>query len=756
MKCPLEIGQIHQCFINLSYAFIAQQFCYDKPNIGRVIIMLELKTLFVTSFCIVMVMCLLNFLTWRANKNTPGTLPLVFYPIFILLALALFKFHNHEHGYENYALSLGYLLLFSASVIQAVALCRFFKFQHISLTLFLIATTWLSVTFNWFLFGDNNLHARILIYDLQRIIEGVFLSYLFIRVALKRYPNASIIYLIHCCLLMGVFSLRTFLLKDLSGEEIIKDGWFSAAVLFIGILTPMFYATGLAVLCNERRSENLKSLTEKAQKDAELRGLFLSTMSHEIRTPLNGILGSAQLIMNQLSDPKGKPYCEAIIHSAESLNFLVTQVLNYATVDQSTSALYEEDVELEPWLKNICLLSSPIAEQKRLKFELNVNLPDKSCYYFDQERLRQVLSNLINNAIKFTDQGSVKIQVDLLHSKTLEHTLRFSVQDSGPGIEDDDIEYLTEPYVQTSSGKKKGGTGLGLAISSRILAKLGSVLEIESEIGKGSTFSFNLTIGLGELSLVEQRHKSKQYLTGLNILLVEDLPLNQKIAIELMAMDEHKVKLADTGKNAIELLQQHKFDVILLDMNLPDISGQTVLRELQTISHLNSSTPILAFTASLSKSETDEYESLGIKDVVAKPIKQEKLRQAITNSQKGYLPISTVELKPLLYDVVAAHSLATSFNEDELSSVYNEFVLSARSKLNRCQEIEATDQDQCIKILHRQASTALQLGFNLYGLELKKLERRLLDKKTPLEFTEAIEIWQQSLAQYLKHVRSML
>lgn len=149
----------------------------------------------------------------------------------------------------------------------------------------------------------------------------------------------------------------------------------------------------------------------------------------------------------------------------------------------------------------------------------------------------------MGNAIKFTDYGSVKIQVDLVLEKQLEHTIKVSVKDSGPGIENDEIAYLTEPYVQSSAGKEKGGTGLGLAITSRLLEKLGSRLEIASQLGTGSVFSFSVTFAIGELSLVEQRHQTKDYLTGLDVLLVEDLDLNQKLPLNLWPMMSIKLSL---------------------------------------------------------------------------------------------------------------------------------------------------------------------------------------------------------------------
>ncbi|MDP2636698.1 MULTISPECIES: ATP-binding protein [unclassified Pseudoalteromonas] len=717
--------------------------------------MLDSATLYYASAAMMAVMTLLNYLTWRTSKNTPGTLIYIFYPMMMFAAVGSFALHGYLNNIAS--ISIANSLFFCSSIIHALAIRQFFADKSAGFKVFSAITALFAVMMIVLAFNESSLRSRILLSDLQHILEAIFLLYLFIKYGYKSYPNGSIVYILILTIITFVFTGRTLLMGDINTAKLLSGNWFSITLFINGVIAPMFYATGMALLCNERREQNLNQLTEKAQKDLEIRGLFLSTISHEIRTPLNGILGSAQLMMNQSSDPRDKPYCEAIINSAESLNLLVDKVLDYASLDQHNEALYEEDVEFKTWLHNLCLLLSPLAEQKRLHFELVYNLPEQACYYCDQQKLRQIIINLMGNAIKFTDKGEVKICVDLVKEQQLEHTIRISVVDSGPGIEADEIEYLTEPYVQSSAGKEKGGTGLGLAITSRLLDKLGSHLDITSELGKGSSFSFDINLTLGELSLVEQRHQSKEYLTGLDILLVEDLDLNQKIAIEFMADDEHKIKLARDGQSAITLMKQHHFDVVLLDMNLPDLTGQEVLKTLKGIEHKNQRTPVLAFTASLSPDEIKEYFSLGIKDIVGKPIKQQKLRQALSDSQNNQTPIIAVELSDVLYDETAAETLTSSFSDDEVSSIYNEFVLSARNKLVRAQQLLDEDKEQCIKLLHRQASTALQLGFNRYGAELKKIERRLLDNKPLKEpLSDVIVLWQDSLEQYLKHVRSEL
>jgi len=542
------------------------------------ILMLDSFTLFFASIAIMIVMTFLNFLTWRTNKNTPGTLLYIFYPVLLLGATIGFTLVAKSH--DLIIINIASFMMFSASIIHCLSLSQFLNYHGISFKLLCSLTLFSMAMLLYYSFITPLLTQRVLASDLQHIAEAVFLLYIFIKYARKSYPNGSIVYTTILTLVLFSFIGRSLFISNIYQQNLLESGWFSLLLFLNGIVAPMFYASGMALLCNERREQNLNQLADKAQKDLEIRGLFLSTISHEIRTPLNGILGSAQLVMNQTSDTRNRAYCEAIINSTESLNLLVDKVLDYASLDQSDEALYEEDIEFKTWLHNLCLLLTPLAEQKQLKFELICHLPEKSCYYCDQQKLRQIIINLVGNAIKFTDYGSVIIQVDLIAEKQLEHTIKISVIDSGPGIESSEIEYLTEPYVQSSVGKEKGGTGLGLAITSRLLEKLNSQLKITSQLESGSIFSFTVTFALGELSLVELRHKTKDYLTDLNVLLVEDLDLNQKIAIEFMADDHHKIKLAKDGKTAIELMQSHHFDVVLLAMNLPDLTGQEVLKHL--------------------------------------------------------------------------------------------------------------------------------------------------------------------------------
>ena len=716
--------------------------------------MLDLNTLYLISGLVITLAWLISFQVWRENKDIAGVFTNLLLPSTMLLGLISYSLFLYQ--IFDIKAGIASIIVLAASMLSVYVLQRFFAFNCFLVKAFYLATTCCIIMFAWYTFAEPSIHSRLFIFNLQRILEGLTLLWIFFHISRSDHQFARQIYFCHAAIFIVIYPLRCYFLLPLDDQAIFSHSWFAIGALVTGIISPLFYAIGMMYLCSEKRAKHFALLRDKAQQDAELRGLFLSTMSHEIRTPLNGIMGSAQLILNQSPSSQVKPYCEAIINSTESLNLLIGKVLDYARLEQNSEAIKEEDVELGPWLENLCLLYRPLAEQKRIKFILNNNLPNNACYYFDQQSVRQVLINLLGNAIKFTDSGQVSLTVDITGTSQLEHTLKFTVSDSGPGIAKSDIEQLKEPYVQSDAGKAKGGTGLGLAISERLLNKMKSELNIHSELGHGSSFNFVVHFSLGELSLVEHPKSNTETLTGLSVLLVEDLPLNQKLAIEFMAMDQHNVSLADTGKQALEKLSQNRYDLVLLDMILPDFSGLEVIKKLAKLDHLNKKTPILAFTASLSPNEVKEYLAVGIKDIVGKPLKLEKLRQAIFNSQHQTLNQADQAIDDVLFDTEAANSLNASFSQTEFNAIYDDFIMSLREKLSRCESGYEKQTEETIKILHRLASTALQLGFNRFGLALKNSERELLNNNIVFDTVMLKALWQETLADYLEHAKKQL
>lgn len=716
--------------------------------------MLDLNTLYVVGGVILLLSWFISFQVWRDNKNVDGAFTNLLLPSLMLIALINYSLYLYR--IVDIKAGIASLIVLICSILSIHILQRFFAINSAIIKLFNLITVCCIIMFSWYTYGESDVHNRLVIFNFQRFLEGAVMLWVFASIDTSNHRFAKHIYYCHAAIFIIIYPLRTYYLVPLEASDIFSDIWFAIGAMVTGIISPLLYALGMAYLCSERKALHFSKLKDKAQQDAELRGLFLSTMSHEIRTPLNGIMGSAQLILNQSPNAKVKPYCEAIINSSESLNLLIGKVLDYARLEQNTESGTEEDIELTPWLENLCLLYRPLAQQKRIDFQLNNQLPNKACYYFDQQSVRQVLINLLGNAIKFTDSGQVTLTVEVLEKAPLEHKLRFTVIDSGPGIAESEIAQLKEPYVQSDAGKLKGGTGLGLAISERLLNKMNSELKIASTLGLGSQFSFDIRFSLGELSLVEQSKVNADTLTGLNVLLVEDLPLNQKLALEFMAMDQHNVTLASTGQEAIEMVKTGVFDLILLDMNLPDFSGQEVVKKLANSQHTNSQTPILAFTASLSPDEVKEYLTLGIKDIVGKPIRLEKLRQAIFNSQQKAYIQTNQQVDDVLFDSAAANSLSASFAQEEFNAIYDEFIMSLRDKLARCENDFEKQTDETIRILHRLASTALQLGFNRFGLALKQSERDLLNNRLVFDSEKLKKLWQESLSNYLEYARQQL
>jgi hypothetical protein len=708
--------------------------------------MLELNTLYMVSSMVVLLSWLISFQVWQEHKDINGTLINLLIPTVMLIGLMIYALYFFN--FTNVKASIASQVVFVCSILSIYVLHRFFSISSTVLKIYYVSSLCCLIIFVWYSYAEPNLHNRIFIFNVHKILEGLTLLWVFNNVDSTNHRFAKYVYYCHALIFIGVYSLRSYYIIPLEEAQISSNPWFGIGALITGIISPLFYAIGMSYLCSEKRAKHFSILREKAQQDAELRGLFLSTMSHEIRTPLNGIMGSAQLILSQSSNKSVNSYCEAIINSSESLNLLIGKVLDYARLEQTTDAAVEEDVELSSWLKNVCLLYIPLADQKHITFKLTNTLSKQACYYFDQQSVGQVLINLLGNAIKFTESGNVELSIEVMDTAPLEHTLRFSVTDTGPGIAQSELSKLKEPYVQGDKGKAKGGTGLGLAISERLLNKMNSELKIVSEIGAGSCFSFDINLSLGELSLVEQATKSPEILTGLSVLLIEDQPLNQKIAIEFMAMDQHNVSLASSGHEALEKLSNTVFDVVLLDMNLPDLTGQEVIKTLNLQNHANKHTPILAFTASLSPNEVKEYLSLGVKDIVGKPIKLDKLRYVLYNSQQPTTSQSVQPINDPLFDLSAVKNLSTSFNQDELNGIFDEFIMSLENKLEYCQANYEHDTKETIQTLHRLTNTALQLGFNRFGIALKQTEQDLRNHNLSFHSADLKKLWQESLLRY--------
>ena len=354
---------------------------------------------------------------------------------------------------------------------------------------------------------------------------------------------------------------------------------------------------------------------ERASRD---KTTFISTISHELRTPLNGIVGLSRILLDTELTAEQEKYLKTIHVSAVTLGNIFNDIIDMDKMERRKVQLDNQPVDFTSFLADLENLSALQAQQKGLRFNLEPTLPLPHQVITDGTRLRQILWNLISNAVKFTQQGQVTVRVrydegDMLH---------FEVEDSGIGIPQDELDKIFAMYYQVKDshgGKPATGTGIGLAVSRRLAKNMGGDITVTSEQGKGSTF----TLTIHAPSVAEEVHdafdEDDMPLPALNVLLVEDIELNVIVARSVLEKLGNSVDFAMTGKAALEMFKPGEYDLVLLDIQLPDMTGLDISRELTKRYPREDLPPLVALTANVLK-DKQEYLNAGMDDVLSKPL----------------------------------------------------------------------------------------------------------------------------------------
>jgi len=407
-----------------------------------------------------------------------------------------------------------------------------------------------------------------------------------------------------------------------------------------GIETRITLLIDLSDLKQKEKALEIEKI--KAEEATKMKSEFLANMSHEIRTPMNGIIGMTHLALQTKLDKKQRSFIEKIGSSSKNLLTIINDILDFSKAEAGKLHIEKIDFLMTKVIKDLKNIINLKIKEKGLTFNFSCDNKSEKVFFGDPLRLGQILINLTNNAIKFTEHGSVSIEVNLLENDRV----RFSIVDTGIGIKKEKISTLFEAFTQAdgSTTRKYGGSGLGLSISKQLIELMNGELWVESEVGVGSKFIFEIELPKGDINNIaikENRDlETITSLSGSQILLVEDNIINQEIIIGLLESSGIKIDIANNGKEAVLLYESNSYELILMDLQMPIMDGYEATK---IIREKDKEIPIIALTANAMKEDSQRTKNAGMNEHLNKPLDVEKLYETLL--KYIYKKVDILEIK---------------------------------------------------------------------------------------------------------------
>lgn len=401
---------------------------------------------------------------------------------------------------------------------------------------------------------------------------------------------------------------------------------------------------------NEAQAQMIEA-RDNAEKAARAKSEFLATMSHEIRTPMNGVLGMTELLMNTSLSAKQYRFADTIRRSGEALLAIINDILDFSKIDAGKLEIQHTVFDLRQLIEDVASFFAEAAQRKHIELVCNFPPSEHAAYRGDPDRIRQILMNLVGNALKFTDHGEIAIRISSQTGDEDKSILRFEITDSGIGIPAEHQTHIFGSFQQAdaSTTRKFGGTGLGLAICSRLVELMHGAIGVESEPGKGSTFWFTITATVAPTSAVSNSLKNTLDFNGLNALIVDDNETNREVLEHQLANWGMTTTSASGGNDAIRLLnrsidQEKPFDIVILDRKMPEIDGVELAHRISS-NELTKQVAIVMLSSINQLEETGNWYSAGIDCYVNKPVRQAELYEAlgIALQEKNKIAVSSNE-----------------------------------------------------------------------------------------------------------------
>ncbi len=415
--------------------------------------------------------------------------------------------------------------------------------------------------------------------------------------------------------------------------------------------------------------QELMHAKKTTEDSAAAKKTFLANMSHEIRTPMNGILGLAALLAKTSLDKEQQSYLAILQDSASNLLAIVNDILDLEKIEAGKMQLEEIPFNVADKINTIIHSFSFKAEEKGIRLSHKNGLPKSLHVKGDPYRLVQILNNFLSNAVKFTSRGSITLESNIKFDKEDWMAIEFIIQDTGIGIPEDKLKAIFTPFVQASSNttRKYGGTGLGLSICKNLIEMQGGEIWVESRMNEGTTFRFILPYKKHEEAMPEDVLPGATNYASLgkrHVLVAEDVELNQFLARHIMQGWGFDVTIADNGRKAVDILLERDFDLILMDIQMPEMDGITATQQIRQLSDpKKAGIPIIALTANALKGDSETYINAGMNDYLSKPFTEANLFDVIKRNlslQDGVVPVP-----------VTAVPLPPATNENEVAPLYD-------------------------------------------------------------------------------------
>lgn len=552
---------------------------------------------------------------------------------------------------------------------------------------------------------------------------------------------------------------------------------FLDAILIFVVCILLAYLERARFVRSKRQEQRLIYATRKAREADRAKSSFLARMSHEIRSPINAVLGLDEMILRESNEEETREYAKQIQASGRTLLSVINDVLDFSRIESGKMELFPVEFDTPTILNDLYNMIVPRGKDKGLDMVLNVNPDLPNVLYGDEVRIRQVMLNILTNAVKYTDSGGVVTDVDFMKVDDNHINISIKVTDTGRGIKEEDMAALVNPYTRLDEQQNVNieGTGLGISICVQILKLMGSELKVDSVYGKGSTFYFDFVLEVRDWSPIsdfsgtlkqqaaERVSKDVYRVTFVapeaKVLAVDDMPINLTVFTNLLKETKIQIDTAISGTECLEKAAQSKYDIIFLDHMMPDMDGMETMYRLRTDDNLDyKETPIIVVTANAISGMRENYLREGFTDYISKPVDSAKLERMIIQ----YLPEEKVTIcedaiadpkhevtaGDFLYDIVreggeleceeAARLLG---GIDLYAKVFREFSDTASYRAERIEQLlSAGDIHNFTIEVHALKSSARMIGAMSLSEHAKTLEECGKNGEIGIIFTGAVEL----------------